>query len=156
MRVLEEGLADFGFDAGTTRDRLAAFHRVENTYLSTFQSLGGLGLILGTIGLAAVLLRNVLERRQELALLQAVGYRKIDLAGMVVAENGVLLVLGLTAGTSCALLAILPAWMSRGQGFPLLMLTLTLAGVVFVGLGSSLVAVFAAFRSPLLPSLRSE
>ena len=52
-------------------DRIAAFHRVENTYLSTFQSLGALGLLLGTAGLAAVLLRNVLERRRELALLRA-------------------------------------------------------------------------------------
>ncbi len=34
----------------------------------------GLGLLLGTIGLAAVMFRNVLERRRELALLRAVGY----------------------------------------------------------------------------------
>ena len=27
---------------------------VQNTYLSTFQSLGGLGLLLGTVGLAVV------------------------------------------------------------------------------------------------------
>jgi ABC-type antimicrobial peptide transport system permease subunit len=70
--VLEDRLADFGFDVQSTSERLANFHRVENTYLSTFQMLGGLGLILGTIGLAAVLLRNVLERRRELALMRAV------------------------------------------------------------------------------------
>ena len=50
------------------RARLAAYHRVENTYISTFQTLGALGLLLGTVGLAAVLARNVLERRRELAL----------------------------------------------------------------------------------------
>ena len=65
----------FGGDATSTAERLARFHRVENTYLSTFQTLGGLGLLLGTVGLATVLLRNVLERRRELALLAAVGYR---------------------------------------------------------------------------------
>ncbi|MCA1629499.1 MAG: ABC transporter permease, partial [Acidobacteria bacterium] len=58
---LEEQLSDYGFDAVSTADRLAAFHRVENTYISTFQTLGGLGTVLGTLGLAAVLLRNVLE-----------------------------------------------------------------------------------------------
>ena len=42
--VLEERLSDFGFDAQSTEERLASFHRVENTYLSTFQLLGGLGL----------------------------------------------------------------------------------------------------------------
>ena len=67
--------ADLGADAMPTAERLAEFHTVENTYLSTFQTLGGLGLLIGTVGLAAVVLRNVLERRRELALLRAVGYR---------------------------------------------------------------------------------
>ena len=75
--------------------RLAAFHRVENSYLETFRALGALGLLLGTVGLAAVLMRNVLERRRELALLRAVGYRPRHLAVMVLAENLFLLVVGL-------------------------------------------------------------
>ncbi len=61
--VLEQRLGDFGFDVVSTHERIADFHRVENTYLSTFQSLGGLGLILGTFGVAVVMLRNILERR---------------------------------------------------------------------------------------------
>ena len=77
-----------------TAERLAEFHRVENTYLSTFQTLGGLGLLLGTIGLAAVLLRNVLERRRELALLGAVGYGRGRLFAIVVAESTLLLACG--------------------------------------------------------------
>ena len=82
---------DFGADATGTADRLAQFHQVENTFLSTFQTLGGLGLLLGTIGLATVLLRNVLECRHELVLLGAVGYRRRHFLMMVVAENAVLL-----------------------------------------------------------------
>ena len=93
----------------STADRLAEFHRVENTYLSTFQTLGGLGLLLGTVGLAAVLLRNVLERRRELALLGAVGYERSRLFVIVVAESALLLVCGLAAGAICAIVATLPA-----------------------------------------------
>ena len=48
--VVERELEPFGVDAVSTTDRLDAFHRVENTYLSTFQALGGLGLLLGTFG----------------------------------------------------------------------------------------------------------
>jgi hypothetical protein len=33
--LVESRLSDFGFDAGDAGERLAAFHRVENTYLST-------------------------------------------------------------------------------------------------------------------------
>ncbi|HLL69854.1 MAG TPA: FtsX-like permease family protein, partial [Pyrinomonadaceae bacterium] len=101
--LLESRLSDFGFDASGAGERLAEFHRVENTYLSTFQTLGGLGTILGTLGLATVLLRNVLERRRELALLRAVGYNARHFALMVVAENALLLLCGLLTGLVCAL-----------------------------------------------------
>ena len=85
--LLESRLADFGVDVASTAERLAGFHRVEYTYLSTFQMLGGLGLVLGTLGLGAILLRNVLERRRELALLRALGYTRPNFLTMVVAEN---------------------------------------------------------------------
>ena len=99
-------------------ERLAAFHRVENTYLSTFQALGGLGLLLGTIGLATVMFRNVLERRRELALLRAVGYDRGRISMMILAEAALLLGAGLAAGAGCAALAIAPAWLSRGGTRP--------------------------------------
>jgi hypothetical protein len=153
---LEEQLSDFGFDATNAADRLAAYHRVENTYLSTFQALGALGLLLGTIGLGAIAVRNVLERRRELALLRAVGYRAGDLRTLVLAENALLLVVGIGSGVMAALLAIAPVLMDRG-GRPL---TWALAGLVFAvlaaGLGSSAIAARATARASLLSSLRSD
>jgi ABC-type antimicrobial peptide transport system permease subunit len=154
--ILEERLSDFGFNVTATGERLASFHRVENTFISTFQMLGGLGLALGTLGMAAVLLRNVLERRRELALLRAVGYNAIHLALMVVAENALLLLCGLLTGIVCALLAIAPIFFSRGGNLPLFSLGLLLLAVLISGLLASLAATAAALRSPLLPALRSE
>ncbi|HEX8283451.1 MAG TPA: FtsX-like permease family protein [Pyrinomonadaceae bacterium] len=154
--TLEGRLADFGFDAVSTSERLASFHRVENTYLSTFQMLGGLGLALGTLGLAAVLLRNVLERRRELALLRAVGYRRSHFGLMIVAENALLLACGLLTGALCALPAIAPVVASRGGRLPFASLGILLAAVVVSGLAASLVATAAALRAPLLASLREE
>jgi ABC-type antimicrobial peptide transport system permease subunit len=155
--ALENRLADFGADARGTAERLAEFHRVENTYLSTFQTLGGLGLLLGTVGLAAVLLRNVLERRRELALLGAVGYRGAHFLLMLVAENGVLLASGLAAGTLSALLAIAPAAADRGGRLPLTTgAALLVFSVLVVGLFSSIVAARMAARAPLIETLRSD
>ena len=154
--TLEQGLADFGFDVAGTAERLAGFHRVENTYLSTFQTLGGLGLVLGTLGLGAVLLRNVLERRRELALLRAVGYGARDFSLMVVSENAAMLLWGLATGTLCALVAIAPALVSRGGAFSLTSLILLLVAVLASGVIASLLAVAASVRSPLLESLRAE
>ena len=154
--VLEDRLADFGFDVVSAGERLAAFHRVENTYLATFQMLGGLGLLLGTLGLAAVLLRNVLERRRELALLRAVGYRSTHLSLMVIAENAFLLFVGLVTGTVCAVLAIAPAWLERGGEWPVASLGGLLVAVAVTGLAASVLATAAAWRLPLLASLRAE
>ena len=154
--VLEDRLADFGVDVVSAGERLAAFHRVENTYLATFQMLGGLGLLLGTLGLAAVLLRNVLERRRELALLRAVGYRSTHLSLMVIAENAFLLFVGLVTGTVCAVLAIAPAWLERGGQWPVASLGGLLVAVAVTGLAASVLATAAAWRLPLLASLRAE
>ena len=144
--ALEDRLADYGVDAVSSRARLDAFHRVENTYLATFQTLGGLGLILGTVGLGAVLLRNVLERRRELAIRTALG----------APPPALLLFAGLAAGTGCAIVAIAPAWLERGGGVPLLSLGALLLAVVATGFAASLAATVAAVRAPLLGALRTE
>lgn len=154
--ALEDKLSDYGFDAISTDEKLASFHQVENTYLSTFQTLGGLGLLLGTFGLATVLLRNVLERRKELALMRAVGYQSSHLSLMVVAENALLLGCGLLTGVLCAALAIAPAFIARGGNVSAASLILLLLAVLLTGLAASLLAVVAAVRSPLLASLRTE
>ncbi len=154
--ALEERLSDYGFDVSPTAERLATFHRVENTFLSTFQMLGALGLVLGTLGLAAVLLRNVLERRRELALLRAFGYRKKHFGLMVIAENALLLFCGLATGLTCALLAVAPVIYARGGRFPFTSLAGLLLAVVASGMLASLLATVAALRSPLLASLRAE
>jgi putative ABC transport system permease protein len=153
---LEYSLSDFGFDVTSTNEGLANFHRVENTYLSTFQMLGGLGLLLGTVGLGAVLLRNVFERRRELALLRAVGYNSSHFALMIVAENVLLLFCGLVTGTVCALLAIAPVFFERGGRLPNISLGVLLLAVLISGLTASLIATWAALKSPLLPALKAE
>jgi putative ABC transport system permease protein len=156
-QAIEEGASDLGAHVVSTSERLAGYHRVENTYISTFQTLGGLGLLVGTIGLAAVLLRNVLERRRELALLTAVGYRKAHLFAIVLAENVLLLIWGLAIGTACALVAVVPAFIDRGGRLPMSAGGWVLLGGVFAaGLVSSIIATRAALRTPLLGALRAE
>lgn len=155
--ILEEALSDYGFDATPTAARLAGYHRVENTYLSTFQALGALGLLLGTIGLAAVLLRNVLERRREMALLAALGFRRDQLSRIVLAENAFLVASGLVTGAVCAWLAVVPAGWERGGVTITARLLMLLIAVPATAAISSLLAVRVVRRRPtLLQSLRTE
>jgi hypothetical protein len=154
--AIEAGAADLGADAMPTAQRLEEFHAVENTYLSTFKTLGGLGLLVGTVGLAAVLLRNVLERRRELALLGAVGFRRRHIFAIILSEQVLLLTWGLAIGAACAIVAVLPAIREHGGQLPAAGAALLVVAVFAAGLLSSTVATRAALRTPLLEALRSE
>jgi hypothetical protein len=155
-QVLEGALGRFGFDVSTTAARLSSYHAVEDTYLSTFQALGGFGLLLGTLGLGVALLRNLFERRGELAALRALGFRRRRLAWMVTAENGFLLLLGVGLGTLAGLLAVAPHLAERGGSLPWPSLLVTLLGVVGVGFFSCAAAVWSTLKTPLLPALKEE
>ena len=155
-RLLDEALGDFGAVATPTRARLDEFHRVENTYLSTFQALGGFGLLLGVFGLGAVLFRAADERRQEWALLAASGYRRGDFLALGFWENALLLVSGLLSGTAAALLAILPVLGQREGGGSLGLLAFLLLGVLGLGLLAGALAARVAANRPILASLRAE
>ena len=154
--TLSQVLQDRGLEIVPAWRRLAEYMAVENTYLGIFQALGGLGLLLGSLGLGVVVWRNVLERRWELALLLAVGFRRTDLQRLVLSEHGLLILLGLAIGLTAALLAILPALQAPGTDLPLGRLGLTLAGLAAGGLLWSRLAARAALRGPLLPALRNE
>ena len=147
------GWRRYGFDATPAADKLAAYMAVEHMYLDTFQALGGLGLLLGTLGLAVVLARNVIERRNELATLRAFGFRRGSLGWMVVAENGFLLLTGMAVGAGAGLVAVAPHLSGH---LPWASLILTLGLVFIVGIAAGAVAVAAALRTPLLPALKAD
>ncbi|MCG8449782.1 MAG: ABC transporter permease [Pirellulales bacterium] len=153
---LETQLEDYGFDATSTKEQLANFLAVQNTYLSTFQSLGAFGLLLGTLGLAVAQLRSVLERRGELALLRCTGFRRSRLAELVLGENSVLLLAGLGIGCAAALAAVLPHWLLQEADVPWRTLLLLLLVILGAGLAAGILAVRATLRAPLLPALRGD
>ena len=154
--TLSRAMEDVGLELTPTATRLAELGAVQNTYLSIFQALGGLGLLLGSVGLGVVVLRNVLERRSELALLRAVGYPKAALRWLVLAEHWGLVVLGLGCGVVAALVAVVPALRSPGATMPYVSLPLTLLAVVVSAVGWTWLAAAWALRSPLLSALRNE
>jgi putative ABC transport system permease protein len=154
--ALSRGMSDIGLELTPAVERMNAFNAVQNTYLSTFQVLGGLGLLLGSAGLGVVVLRNVLERRGELGLMLAVGFRRRELQRMILVEHLFLLLLGLGLGLVTAVIAILPAVLSPGGEIPWRSLPLTLAGVLLNGLVWTWLATRVALRGELLAALRNE
>jgi putative ABC transport system permease protein len=155
-KELTRALQDYGLQLTRTTDRLAAFNAVQNTYINTFQVLGGLGLLLGSFGLGGVVLRNVFERRAELALLQAVGFTPDRVRRLILGEHATLMAAGLMIGAAAAVIAVLPQLLQTRGAFPLLSLAGTLLGVIIFGLAATWFATSLALRGNLLESLRSE
>jgi len=152
--LLEDRLGDFGLDVTPARERLAALLAVQNTYLSTFQSFGALGLMLGTLGLAAVQLRSVQQRRGELALLRAAGFGRRRITTLVLFEITTVMVAGLGLGAAAALLAVWPHLWSGAASFPWAPLGGMLLAVVACGVVAGTLAALTAVRDPLIAALR--
>jgi putative ABC transport system permease protein len=131
---LTTSVADAGGRVELTRDVLAAFHQIENTYIAIFNVLGTLGVVLGSLGLVIVVARNLQERRGEFAVLTAIGLPSSVLARMMVAEFGSLVVWGLAIGAVASMLAILPALTALPAGPALLLVALLLSGVLVLNL----------------------
>ena len=113
-------------------------------------------MLLGTIGLGAVLARNVLERRREIGLLRAVGFSPANVRNMVLSEGMALVAGGLLLGAGCALIAITPALRDRAQALPWTSLMILLIGVLLTGLMASLAAIRITARTSVTAAIKGE
>ncbi len=153
---LSRALGDYGFTASSTARRLAQFNAVENSYIAIFQALGGLGVLLGTLSLGLIVLRNILERRGELALLQASGFSRKGLRSLLQRETRWLVGIGLGSGLITALLAVLPALQLLQPGqIPWLAFVLGLL-TALAALGATWVAVRVGMHTVHFDALRDE
>jgi len=133
-RRLESAGADVGARVETTRDVLAAFHQIENTYIAIFNVLGTLGVVLGSLGLAIVVARNLRERRGEFAVMAAIGLPRRILGRMVLAEYGRLVLWGIAIGAVTAAVSVGPNLATLPAAPTLVLVGSLLAGIVGLNL----------------------
>ena len=131
---LKNVFRDNGWEMTTTTERLMEFNSVENTYLSIFMALGALGLILGTVGIAIVLARSILERKNEIALLQALGFTLKQVWKLLVREYFSLLIWGLLIGLVSAALAVWPNFVAPGRAVSFVYVLMIVSLILLNGL----------------------
>jgi ABC-type antimicrobial peptide transport system permease subunit len=153
---LTRQLEQRGLALEPAKQRLEAFLAVQNTYIGIFTILGGLGVLLGTAGLGVLVARHVLERKGELGLMQALGFRSGALRTMILGEHATLLVIGVLLGSFTAALAVLPALKQGGGDLPLPFLATLIGGILLLGLVICLLATVLAVRGKLIESIRRE
>ena len=145
--TLQTATSDLGGKVTSTQDRLAAFHEVENTYIAIFHVLGGLGMILGSIGVGVVTARNLVERRSEFEILRVLGISEEARKGIVMREVATLIGWGLGIGAVASALAVLPL---LGEKVSFLDLGWMLGLLIIMGAVAWLSAVLAREKSGVL------
>ncbi|MFA5815853.1 MAG: FtsX-like permease family protein [Bacteroidales bacterium] len=148
---------DYGTDLKPAAEKLAEFNSVENTYLSIFLVMGALAMLLGTIGLAIILARNLQERCAEIALLRATGFSRQRILWLVVREYSTLLLFGTLAGGLSSLVSVLPGLLNpAGKVSPLFLISILLI-LLANGLLWIVVLGWNSVRKPgIIQSLRTE
>ncbi len=153
---LSNQLVDYGIDVQKATDRLNEFNSVTNTYLAVFMILGGLGVLIGTIGLGIVLLRNMIERKPELALMTALGFTKKQLLQLIFKENLFLLLSGIGVGILAAIIGILPSILSPSFEIPGTFVFILIVIVLFSGFLWIYFPAKMALKSVPIKALRRE
>jgi len=147
---------DYGMVVTPASEKLAQFNSVENTYLSVFMLLGGLGVLLGTFGLGIIVLRNIRDRQAEISLLLAIGLRRKFVLHLLESEYLVTLLSGIFIGTLAAGIGILPTIILRPASLPLGFLAVILSAIVLNGFLWIFFPVKIALNKSLIQSLRAE
>ena len=84
-----------------------------NAILKLFQGFTGLGLVVGIAALGVIAVRSVVERRQQIGVLRAIGYRRSMVRLELMLEMGFIALLGIGVGVA---LSIVLAWRLFDEG----------------------------------------
>lgn len=153
--TLSERFDNSGIYIEKTNDRLAAFYEVTNTYLSVFGVFGALGMITGIAGLGFVLLKNYNQRKREFALMLATGFPFKRIRKMILSEQMIILLAGLSTGIISAIIATLPSLEGRTD-LPWMFLSGMVLAIMITGLVTLLLSVRAISDDSLITSLKKE
>jgi predicted lysophospholipase L1 biosynthesis ABC-type transport system permease subunit len=146
-RAIASAWAEAGVSVQRADDRLRSLFAVQNTFLFGFQMLGSLGLLLGTLGVAAVQMQGVFERIGPFAVLRAMGFTLARVRRLILFETLFLVGAGLAVGAAAGCLALVPLIVSGRAAVPWAWLAASALSTV----AASAVAGLVAARGSLIP-----
>jgi putative ABC transport system permease protein len=134
----------------------------QNAFFNLFNAFLSLGLIIGIIGLGIITLRAVYERRHEIGMMRAIGFRRMAVVAAFIGESAFIAGSGLIIGTILGIILGYILWRdSFGEtmenfGIPWLKL-LGIVGLAFgIAILSSIPPAFKAARVTPAEALRYE
>jgi len=97
--VMKRDFATLGMGTTVIAVIINDFIQVGNSFLGVFEAFLALGLVVGIAGLGIISIRSVVERRKEIGMLRAIGFRKRMILATFLLENSYVALLGIFIGT---------------------------------------------------------
>ncbi len=99
-KTIESTLLHSGFQATSIRDELKEAQRQENGFLYIIEGFMGLGLVVGMAAVGVIAFRSVVERRQQIGVLRALGYRREMVSLSFMVETAFVVGMGILTGVA--------------------------------------------------------
>ncbi len=97
-RLLETVFIEHGMSAKAIEQEIAENRAQNNSFNQLFQGFMGLGLLVGVASLGVVSFRAVVERRQSIGMMRALGYKGRMIQIQFLMESGIVAILGSAIG----------------------------------------------------------
>jgi putative ABC transport system permease protein len=95
---IESSLIEFGVQSESFDERLSDQQRQSQGFLLLFQGFMGLGLLVGIAALGVISFRAVVERRQQIGMLRAIGYKRSMVSWSMLIESSIIALTGILSG----------------------------------------------------------
>jgi putative ABC transport system permease protein len=97
-RLIESALAVRGVEAESVAKIFSDMSATNTAFNRMFQAFMALGLLVGIAGLGVIAFRSVVERRQQIGMLRAIGYQRGTVTLTFILESSFVAVMGILSG----------------------------------------------------------
>lgn len=102
-REIEATLLTAGVQADSIKERADRDQALARNFFYLMQAFMGLGLFVGIAAVGVIAFRTVVERRQQIGMLRAIGYKRSTVALSFLLESSFVTLLGIVSGVALAL-----------------------------------------------------
>jgi putative ABC transport system permease protein len=122
------------------------FIQIGQSFLGVFEAFLALGLVVGIAGLGIISIRSVVERRKEIGVLRAIGFRKRMILAAFLLENTYVALLGILIGIVLGIDLGYAIATSPGSGVSFVIPWMALVEIIAFSYGLSVLATLGSSR----------
>jgi putative ABC transport system permease protein len=98
-KEIESALLPYGVQGTSIKAEIESEQQETNGFFLILQSFMGLGMLVGVAAIGVVAYRNVVERRQQIGVLRAIGYQRNQVSLSFLIESAFVVGMGVISGT---------------------------------------------------------